>query len=190
MDFLRPRAIQALAVVVTCGAIAAHANCSAVDGMYDDESIDKLDGIAQSLTSFASPKDRSRLVRQEQAGPKPTFGGSGGVMQRPKTVKLASRVAITYGTELKLRYLDASGKLLVETSSVTPRKWNCVSGRLERKFQTMSGLGNVMRTEEVEQVLMAAPGGELTFIETTTVVEGPKSAPKRAEVRFRRVKTL
>ena len=47
-----------------------------------------------------------------------------------------------------------------------------------------------MRTEEVEQVLMAAPGGELTVIETTRVVEGPRTAPKRTEVRFSRVKTL
>ena len=54
----------------------------------------------------------------------------------------------------------------------------------------MSGLGNVMRTEETEQVLMAPSGGDLTFIETTTVLDGPKAAPKRSEVRFARVKTL
>lgn len=187
MDFFRARAIQALGVFVTCGAIAAQADCSAINGTYEDESIDKHDGIAQSLTSFASPKDRARLVRQERTGTKPTFGSGGAVMQRPKTVKLVSRVGITYGAELTLRYLDASGKLLAETSSVTPRKWNCVSDRLERKFQTMSGLGNVMRTEQVEQVLMAAPGGDLAFIETTTVVEGPKTAPKRSEARFKRM---
>ena len=51
----------------------------------------------------------------------------------------------------------------------------------------MSGLGEAIRTEELEQVLMAAPGGDLVLIETTTVVDGPKSAPKRVEVHFKRV---
>ena len=187
MDFLRARAIQALVTLVAAAAPGAQANCSAMNGTYVDDSVEKIEGSPRTLSSFASPKDRARLVRREQSGPKPTFGGPSQVMQRPKTVKLVSRVALLHGAELKFRFFDESGVLLAETSSITPRKWNCVSGRLERKFQTMSGLGEAIRTEELEQVLMAAPGGDLVLIETTTVVDGPKSAPKRVEVHFKRV---
>jgi hypothetical protein len=187
VDFFRPRAIQALTFLFCAAAIAAHADCAGINGNYKDESLEKVDGAPLTLSSFASPKERSRLVRQESTGSKPTFGGTGQVMTRPKTVKLVTTVTIRYSTELNLRYLDASGALLVEAARTSPTRWKCVAGRLERKFKTMSGLGDVMRGEEIEQVLMAAPGGDLVFTETTTVVEGPKAPQKRTEAHFKRV---
>ena len=160
-----------------------------MNGIYSDESVEKFDGVPKTLSSFASPRERNKLTRREEAGgAKPGFGGSGQVMQRPKIVKLVSSVAVTYRDELKLLFIDAAGKPLAESDSLTPRRWNCVSGRLERKFQLASGIGDVIRTDEIEQVLMAAPGGDLSFIETATTLGDALARPKRTEVRFKRVK--
>jgi len=164
-------------------------DCKAIHGVYQDDSVEKIDGSPRSLSSFADIKDRSKLTRQEAAkGPAPTFGGSGQVMQRPKVTKLVSTVDVRYGGELTFRYLDESGKLLVESRSITPRRWQCVGGHLERKFQMASGLGDVMRTEEVQQSFSAAPGGDLTLKESRKVIEGPKAEPQAREVHFKRVK--
>ena len=51
-----------------------------------------------------------------------------------------------------------------------------------------TGLGEVMRTEEVEQVLMGAMGGDLTLVESRKVIDGPKAAPQSREVHFKRLK--
>lgn len=188
MDLFRARTIPALVTAATLAAAgAAHADCSAINGTFADESVEKVDGTPRALSSFAAAKDRSKLFHQERTGPAPSFGGSGTVMTRPKVTRLVQSVNVVYGAELQFRYLDSAGKVLAESNSITPRRWRCVSGRLERKFQVATGLGEVMRTDETEQVLMAAPGGDLTLVETTTVVDGPKAAPKRSEVRFKRV---
>src|SRR5205814_5614039 len=139
------------------------------------DSVEKIEGAPRSLSSFAATKDRSKLVRQEAAsGPKPSFGGSSGqVMQRPKVTKLVTSAEVRYGAELKFRFFDAEGKLLVESESITPRRWKCVSDRLERHYQMATGLGDIMRTEEVEQVLIGAKDGDLTLVESRKVIEGP-----------------
>ena len=157
-------------------------------GIYSDDSLEKFDGVPKTLSSFASPRERNKLVRQEAGGAKPSFGGSGQVIQRPKIVKLVSAVEVFYRDELKLVFIDSAGKALAQSDILTPRRWRCVSGRLERKFQMASGVGDVIRTDEIEQVLMAAPGGDLTLIETITVVGDAKAAPKRTEAHFSRVK--
>jgi hypothetical protein len=188
VDFLRTRAIPALALAAFT--VAAHAaDCKSVQGIYADDSVEKIDGSPRSLSSFAAQKDRSKLTHQEPvSGPKPSFGSSGQVMQRPKVTKLVSTVDLRYGPELKLRFLDESGKLLVESQSLTPRRWQCVNDRLERKFQMATGLGDIMRTEEVQQVLMAPPDGDLVLIESRKVIEGPKGPEQSHEVHFKRVK--
>jgi hypothetical protein len=169
--------------------MAQAADCGSIKGIYLDDSVEKFDGSPRSLSSFAATKDRSKLVRQEAAkGPAPTFGGSGQVIQRPKVTKLVSTVDVRYASELKFRFLDAEGKLLVESESITPRRWQCVSGRLERKFQMATGLGDIMRTEEVQQVLMAPPDGDLTLIESRKVIEGPKAPEQSREAHFKRAK--
>jgi hypothetical protein len=185
VDVFGPRAIPALAFSLAFG--AAHANCSAINGTYLDESIEKVNGAHVTLSSFASAKDRAKLFHTERSGPPPSFGGSGQLMARPKVTRLAEKVTLTYGPELKLRYVDASGKVLVETQNVTPRRWRCVAGRLERKYQVATGLGEVMRTEETEQVLMAPAGGDLVLVETVTISEGPATPPRRTEARFKRI---
>ena len=186
MDFLGARAIPALAFALS--ALAAHADCSAINGTYHDESVEKAEGApARTLSAFAAAKDRARLFHTERTGPAPAFGGSGQVMSRPKVTRLVDKVTLAYGPELKLRYLDAGGKTLAEVQNVTPRRWRCVGGRLERKFQVAIGLGDVMRTEDTEQVLMAPAGGDLVLVETVSISDGPPAPPRRTEVRFKRV---
>jgi hypothetical protein len=188
VDFFRSRAIPALAFLAAAG-VAHAADCAAIKGNYAEESTEKIDGMPLSLSSFAPMKEGSKLVKREATqGPAPSFGGSGKVMQRPKVTKLAASVDVSYGGELKLRYLDASGKELLDTTNTTPRRWHCVNGRLERKFQMASGLGDVMRTEEVVQVLSAAPGGDLTLAESRKTIEGPKGPVQSREVHFKRLK--
>ena len=185
MDVFRSRAIPALAALLLAG--AAHADCSAIQGTFADESVEKVDGAPRTLSAFAAFKDRPKLFRQERTGPSPTFGGSGPVMSRPKITRLAETVAVKYGPELNLRFLDAGGNVLLQTNTTTPRRWRCVEGRLERKFQGAVGLGETVRTEETQQVLQAAPGGDLVLVETVVVTDGPKAPPKRPEVHFKRV---
>jgi hypothetical protein len=187
LDFFRPRAIPALGILILASSLAARADCGAVNGIYADESTEKPGGVSMTLSSFASHQARGKIMRQEQPGSKPAFGGSSQVMQRPKTVKLFDRVGVVFSSELKFRFLDAAGKPLAESMSTTPRPWRCVSGRLERRFEIASGLGDVMRTEQTEQVFMAAPGGDLAFIETATVTQGPKAPPRRTEFHFKRL---
>jgi hypothetical protein len=189
VDFIRSRAIPALAILAAVGAAHA-ADCKALHGVYQDDSVEMIDGSPRSLSTFAPPKDRSKLVMREAApGPAPTFGGgSGQVMQRPKVTKLVSTVNVSYGPELKFRFLDAAGNVLAESQSTTPRRWHCVDGHLERKFQMATGLGEVMRTEEVEQVFKGGAGADLTLVESRKTIDGPKGAPQAREVHFKRVK--
>jgi hypothetical protein len=188
VDLLRAGAIPALAIAAAI-ALDARADCAAINGTYADESVEKFDGSPRTLSSFAPSKDRSKLFHQEKAtGPAPTFGGSGQVMQRPKTTKLVATVELVYESELTFHFRDASGKELLKSQSTTPRRWRCVAGRLERKFQMATGLGEVMRTEEVQQAIMAGPGGDLTLVESRKVIEGPKTPGESREAHFKRVK--
>ena len=188
MDFFRSRAIPALALLAAAG-IAQAADCKAIHGVYQDDSIEKIDGTPRSLSSFAPIKDGSKLYKREPAsGPAPSFGGSGQVMQRPKVTKLVQTVDVSYGPELRFKYLDAGGTLLVQSQSTTPRRWQCVNGRLERKFEMATGLGDIVRNELVEQAFVGTAGGDLTLIESRKTIEGPKAAPQSREVHFKRVK--
>ena len=72
---------------------------------------------------------------------------------------------------------------------VVPAPWKCVSGRLERTYQTTGGLGDHIRTEKTEQALFAAPGGDLVFAETVALVSKTPPAPRKVEVRFKRAAT-
>ena len=187
MDLHRTRAGAALATLAFSG--AAGAACTALDGTYKLESVEKPDGTARSLTEFAADRERSKLFKRE-AAPAPAQGlGGGGVRARPKVTPLAATVRIkTSADSVHLDFLDASGKVLSHAPmGVIPSKWKCVSGRLERRFETMGGLGENIRTDRTEQALFAAPTGDLMLVETTTTVSKPPPAPRKVEVRFPRV---
>ena len=188
MDFLGPRAGPALAALLLAAG-SAHAACTPLDGTFKVESLEKPDGMHRSLTEFASDKERAKLFKREGSAPMPQGFGGTGTRARPKVTALAATVDIKTSAEgAQLVFHDAAGKVLSHaTIGAVPARWKCVSGRLERKYETTGGLGDNIRTERTEQVLFAAPGGDLTFAETIAVVSKTPPAPRKVEVRFPRV---
>ena len=189
MDFHRPGAGAALAALLALAGNAQGA-CTALDGTFSVDSVEKPGGVPRSLTEFASDKERAKLFKREgaPATPQQGFGGSA-PRARPKVTPLASSTRIKNSNEgTQLAFLDGSGKVLSQaTIGGLPSRWKCVSGRLERRFETTGGLGETIRTERTEQTLFAAPGGDLMFAETISVVAKPPPAPRKVEVRFTRL---
>jgi hypothetical protein len=190
VDLFRPRAVQAVAALaLAVFAAPAHASCAALNGTFADESAQKPEGLARSLTEFAPSRERSRLFRSESP-PQPQGGfTSSAPRARPKVTRLSNAVRVTYsGGKVTLAYLDAAGKALVQAPiSPSPAPWKCVSGRLERHFETTGGLGEQVRTERTEQALFAAPDGDLHLVETVNIVGRTGAAPRRAEMTFKRL---
>jgi hypothetical protein len=190
VDFFGPRAIPALAaLLLSLAPQGAQAACSALNGVFSNESVEKPDGTARTLTEFAPARDRSKLFRTEASAPSPGGFASSAPRARPKVTRLATTARLRYDAgKLTLAFLDAGGKVLSESAiNPTPSPWKCVGGRLERRYETLGGLGNSIRTERTEQVLLAAAGGDLQLVETTAIVETPGEPPRRGEVHFKRV---
>ena len=106
-------------------------------------------------------------------------------IQRPKVTHLASTVKLTHargGTSL--RFLDATGKPLAELSINATGRWTCKDAHLERRAERTAGLGEVMRTERVEERLERNSAGDLVYRETLTVIAPPGGKPKVSEARF------
>jgi len=188
MDFLRPGAGAALAALLALAGNAAGA-CTALDGTFNVDSVEKPDGVPRSLTEFAADKERSKLFKREgPATPQQGFGGNA-PRARPKVTALSSSARIKTSAEgTQLAFVDATGKVLSQAAiGGVPSRWKCVSGRLERRFETTGGLGDTVRTERTEQALFAAPGGDLTFTETISLVAKTPPAPRKVEVRFTRL---
>jgi hypothetical protein len=187
MDFLRPGAGAALAALLLLAG-NAHGACTALDGTFSVESVEKPDGMARSLTEFAADRERGKLFKREGPAPAPQGFGGSAPRARPKVTPLAASVRIkASGSTAQLAFADASGKVLSQAPiGVVPAPWKCVSGRLERSYQTTGGLGDNIRTEKTEQVLFAAPGGDLMFAETVALVARTPPAPRKVEVRFKR----
>ena len=75
MDLLRPGAGAALAALLAVAGNAQGA-CTALDGTFSVESVEKPDGMARSLTEFAADRERSKLFKREGPAPAPQgFGG-------------------------------------------------------------------------------------------------------------------
>jgi hypothetical protein len=188
MDFHRARAGAALAALLALAGNAAGA-CTALDGTFKVDSVEKPDGMPRSLTEFATDKERAKLFKREgPATPQHGFGGAA-PRARPKVTALASTARIKTSNEgTQLAFLDGSGKVLSQAGiGGLPSRWKCVSGRLERRFETTGGLGETIRTERTEQALFAAQGGDLMFSETISVVAKTPPAPRKVEVRFTRL---
>jgi len=189
MDFLGPRAGPALAALLLAAG-SAHSACTALDGSFKVESTEKPDGMPRSLTEFASDKERAKLFKREGSAPMPNQGlGGSATRARPKVTALASTVQVKTSAEgAQLAFHDASGKVLSQAAiGGIPARWKCVSGRLERKYDTTGGLGDAIRTERTEQALFAAPDGDLHFTETISIVSKTPPPPRKVEVRFPRV---
>jgi hypothetical protein len=188
VDLLRPGASAALAALLCAQPAAAAPACAALDGTYAVESTEKPEGGARSLTELAADRERAKLFHRETQSAAASGFTSSGTRARPRVTRLASMVRVTVDANGEhLAYLDAAGKVLSDAPiGKSPVAWKCVSGRLERHFETTGGLGENVRTERTEQVLFAAPGGDLHLVESITVVGKAAGTPQRTEVSFKR----
>ncbi len=180
--FVRTAALCAFALA---GAVA-RAQCSNLDGTYEYQSVAPRNGIPEYLSNLAHGPEKAKLfVREGAAGPKGL--AQQGPMARPRIRHLATRARLAYGAAgTKLHFLDAQGKPIAALGIDFPDRWACRNGRLERRGQRTSGLGDVLRTERVEETLARDAAGDLVYTETVTTVDPPGGpAPRRSEARFR-----
>jgi hypothetical protein len=183
VDLFRPRAIPALIAALACTSAAAD-DCKLVNGTYQDQSAAQRNGVSDRLSNFATGKGKDKLFRRE-GGTAPSFTGSQ-TLTRPKVTALAAAATLTHDAKgNRLKFLDAEGKELAELGIDSPR-WKCVGNHLERSSQRTSGLGDVFRTERVDEKLLRDPAsGDLVYIETKTVVEPRGGKPVQSEARFK-----
>lgn len=182
MDFLRPRAIPALIALAL--AQPAAADCSVLDGTYRYKADVEEVSATSSLGNLVAGPDRQRLYKIDRASA-PKGLSPDGLMTRPKITPLATAVTLTYRAEgTKLRFLDADGKPIADFGINSDGRWACKGTQLERRFDRMSGVGDSIREERIEQSL-AREGEALLFRELVTPIDPPGGKPGRVESRFR-----
>jgi hypothetical protein len=172
------------------GAAIAGPGCAAIDGTYRYEGVAAGPGEAGTLGAFATPAVSGKLYAPSSAaaGRGPGKLSGNGVIDIPMSMRkrksLASRVTFAYdGGSTQLRYLDQAGKTLVETRLEASGEWHCDGTRLVRTWEHMSGLGDDIRTERVEETLERDGAGRLVHRESVTVVEG-RGRARVEETRF------
>ena len=181
MDLLRPRAIPALiaALALPCAA----ADCSTLAGTYRFKSAGPA--MDAKLSDLSMSRERSKLYRVEEKGSGPGALSGGNLIQRPKTIPLAETVALTYSAkDTRLRFMDASGKVLAEMTVNDTGRWACKGKHLERSRSRTAGLGDAIRTEKVVETLERNDAGDLVLKTAVTIVSPPGPAPKVVEARF------
>lgn len=186
MDLLRSRTVPALIAALCVPAFAGAADCSALEGTYRFKSVGP--GESRQLSDLTFGREINKLYRIDAQGSAPGTLNPTQTMRRPKTTLLASSVAVIHSAgRTRFRFMDSAGATLVEMGIDAPVRWTCNAGRLERSAERTAGLGNVIRTERVEEVLSRAAAGDLVYLETVTVVDPPGARPVRREARFPRV---
>jgi hypothetical protein len=184
MDFLRPRAVQALALAALLSP-AAHAGCS-LDGAYRYASETLVEGQQRTLGALVPDRERKPLSRVDKpSGPNASWD-SDAARSRPRITNLASTVVVTGGDAHQLAFRDDKGASLV-TAKLDPG-WKCAPGALTRSQERLTGLGDDLREERVEVVLKRDGNGDLVLTETTTVLDPPGRAPRRVQARFKAVR--
>ncbi|HYC35232.1 MAG TPA: hypothetical protein VEC19_02335 [Usitatibacter sp.] len=169
-----------------CGPLLSQAadDCKNLNGTYQYQSVAARDGLPDYLSNFTQGKDKGKLFRRE-AGGGPKGLASSAPMARPKITHLATMAALIHDARgTRLRFIDAEGRDIVEIAIDSPR-WRCKGGKLERSSQRTSGLGDVLRTEKVDEMLARDPNGDLVYTETLTTVDPPGGKPRKTEARFR-----
>ena len=180
MDFLRPRAIPALIAALTLPCAAA--DCAALKGTYRFTSA----GTGEAkLSDLTLSRERSKLFRVDERGTGPGSLAGSNVIQRHKVTPIAESAALTHSAKgTRLRYMDAAGKTLAETTIDDTGRWACKGNRLERSRERTAGLGDVIRSEKVVETLERNAAGDLLLRETVTVLEPPGGRPRIIESRF------
>jgi hypothetical protein len=179
VDFLRPRAIPALiaALALPCAA----ADCASLQGTYRFAS---AAGEAK-LSDLTLSRERSKLFRVDEKGTGPASLGGGNVIQRRKVTPIAETAALSHSSKgTRLRYMDAAGKALAESTIDDTGRWACKGNHLERSRERTAGLGDEIRSEKVVETLERNAAGDLVLRETVTVLKPPGSKPKVTESRF------
>lgn len=181
MDFVRAGAIPALIAACGLAAPALAADC-VIDGSYQYRSEgpkDASDGFNR-LVQFKQGEGRKLFKSEGPPQPQQGFGGSE-PRARPKYTVLATRVEVS---GRQVRFLDASGQLLAQATIDSGGKWTCRGGRLQRSSERLTGIGDNIRTERLDESLRRE-GDFLVFGETRTTIDPPGGKPKAEEVRFR-----
>ena len=180
MDLFRPRAIPALiaALALPC---AAAADCAALQGTYRFAA---ASGEGK-LSDLTMSRERSKLFRVDEKGTGPgSFAGSQ-VIQRRKVTPIAETAALAHSAKgTRLRYMDAAGKTLAETTIDDTGRWKCQGNRLERSRERTAGLGDEIRSEKVVETLERNTAGDLVLRETVTILRPAGAKPKLTETRF------
>jgi hypothetical protein len=158
--------------------VAAAAHCGRLDGTYRAESVERTDGEPERLADLTFGPERRKLYRMDDPGHQPAhqgggLAGDGQPRSKMKITHLASTVTLAYAPAgTRLRFMDAGGKLLAESRIDAPRPWECAGDRLVRRSQHTGGLGDNIRTEQVEESLERDAAGALVHRESVTVIEG------------------
>lgn len=188
MDLFRPRAIPALIAALGV-AVAAAADCKSLEGTYRFEAA-KAPAPGEppeTLADFTTGKERGKLYRVEaaQAGGKPASLDRTETIHRVKSTPLARRAALErQGAKTVLRFMDDGGKTLAELGIDELGRWSCKGERLERRSERTAGVGDVIRTERVDEVLERNAGGDLVHRVSVTVLEPRGIKPSSRESVF------
>jgi hypothetical protein len=181
MDLLRPRAIPALiaALALPCAA----ADCASVRGTYKYKSAGPGESVSLSVLTLS--KERSKLFRVDDKGTAPGSMSGGTQIRPPKMTPLAETATLIHtAKDTRLRFMDATGKVLAEMTINDTGHWACKGTHLERSRERTAGLGDAIRTERVAETIERNGAGDLVLKTTVTVVSPPGPAPKVVEARF------
>ncbi len=182
MDLLRPRAIPAL--IAALAAPCAAADCPSVQGTYRYKSAGPGESISLSVLTLS--KERSKLFRVEDKATGPgSLSGGATAIRPPKTTPLAETAALKHSAkDTRLRFMDASGKVLAEMTINDTGRWSCKGTHLERSRERTAGLGEDIRSEKVVETLERNDAGDLVLKTAVTVVSPPGKPPRVVEARF------
>jgi hypothetical protein len=182
VDLLRPRAIPALIAVLALPCAAA--DCATVQGTYRYKSAGAGESISLSVLTLS--KERSKLFRVDDKGTAPgSLTGGATAIRPPRTTPLAETATLTHSAkDTRLRFMDASGKVLAEMTINDTGRWTCKGTHLERSRSRTAGLGDDIRSEKVVETLERNDAGDLLLKTTVTVVSPPGKPAKVVEARF------
>jgi hypothetical protein len=187
LDLLRSRAVPALIAALCLPALAGAADCSALEGTYRFTSVGP--GQSRQLSDLTFGPEVNKLYRIDAKGSAPGPLNSTQTIRRPKTTLLASTATLIHSAgRTRFRFMDPAGATLAEMGIDAPVRWTCTAGRLERSVERTAGLGNVIRTEKVAEVLWRTEAGDLVYLETLTVIDPPGAKPVRREATFPRAR--
>jgi hypothetical protein len=184
VDFFRSRAIPALIASLCVFAAQAAVDCASLEGTFAFAATKPAapGEPPETLADFTTGKERSKLYRMDS-----TLASwkESGLSRHPVSSALATKAALKRApTKTTLQFMDAQGKVLAELGIDELGRWSCKGGNLERRSERTAGVGNVIRTERVDEALERNPAGDLVHRTTVTVLEPKGIKPSSRESVF------